>query len=321
MRFALMCEPQQGLSYAEILALARTAEHAGFESFFRSDHYLSFPGQSGLPTTDAWTTLAGIARETSKITLGALVSPVTFRIPGAYMKTVMTVDEMSGGRVEVGVGAGWNGLEHDQAGIPYPSDRERVDMLAEELQILKGLWDEPDGWTFQGTHWQVSNAHLRPKNRNAYGSPVGLPRPNLLVGGAGRPRTLRLAARYADEYNMSSSPAEVCREAFGRLSELCREEGRNPSAVTRSAMLGILVGRTQSEVHDRIGQLLQLIGETGDPQKWLEDHRRRWLIGTPDQARVQLQPYIEAGVQRVMLQTMIPRDLEHVKLVGEIFLG
>ena len=165
MRFALMTEPQQGLSYEEILALVTTAEATGFESYFRSDHYSSFPGEPDLRTTDAWTTLAGLARETKTITLGSLVSPVTFRIPGAFAKVAMTVDEMSGGRVEVGVGAGWNDGEHAQLGIPYPSDRERVDMMEEELKILTGLWDQPDGWSFEGEHWQVRDAYLRPKDR------------------------------------------------------------------------------------------------------------------------------------------------------------
>ena len=155
MRYALMTEPQQGLSYDDILALARSAEAAGIEAYFRSDHYASFPGDGGKPTTDAWATLAGLARETSTIRLGTLVSPVTFRLPGNLAKVVQTVDEMSGGRIEAGLGAGWNEDEHRQLGIPFPPLRERYDMLAEELAILHGLWTEPDGWSFDGTHWQV----------------------------------------------------------------------------------------------------------------------------------------------------------------------
>ncbi len=155
MRYALMTEPQQGLTYDELLAIVRTAETAGFEAFFRSDHYASFPGDSGLPTTDAWATLGGLARETSTIRLGTLVSPVTFRIPGNLAKVIQTVDEMSDGRIEAGFGAGWNAEEHAQLGIGFPPIGERYDMLDEELAIIHGLWTEPDGWSFDGEHWQV----------------------------------------------------------------------------------------------------------------------------------------------------------------------
>lgn len=317
-----MTEPQQGLSYAEVLALARTAEEAGFESFFRSDHYSSFPGDANLRTTDAWTTLAGLARETTRITLGVLVSPVTFRIPGAFAKVAMTVDEMSGGRVEVGVGAGWNLGEHASHGLPYPSDRERVDMLEEELKILTGFWNEPDGWSIEGTHWQVSNAHLRPRDRALYAAGAARKRPHLIVGGSGRPRTLRLAARYADEYNVSSSTAAACREIFDRLAGLCKDEGRDPSSVTPSAMVGVLVGRNDAEVRDRTAQLFRAMGESsGNSEAWMAERRDRWLIGTPVQVREQLKPFADTGAERVMLQDFIPWDLDHVKVIGETFLG
>src|SRR3954452_2659962 len=163
MRFALMSEPQQGLAYEEILALARAAEDSGFETYFRSDHYASFPGDSGLPTTDAWATLAGLARETTRIGLGTLVSPVTFREPGNLVKVVTTIDEMSDGRVELGLGAGWNEIEHARYGFPFPDQRERFDMLEEQLAIVHGLWAEPDGWSFEGKHWQIHDAQLKPR--------------------------------------------------------------------------------------------------------------------------------------------------------------
>src|SRR5918996_2948500 len=158
MRYALMTEPQQGLTYDEILALARIAEEAGIEAFFRSDHYASFPGGSGKPTTDAWATLAGLARETSTIRLGVLVSPVTFRQPGNLAKVIQTVDEMSDGRVEAGFGAGWNADEHAQLGIPFPDMGERFDMLEEQMAIIHGLWTEDDGWSYSGRHWRVEGA-------------------------------------------------------------------------------------------------------------------------------------------------------------------
>ena len=188
---------QQGLSYADQLAVARRAETAGFEAFFRSDHYQSFPGPDDLPTTDAWTVLAGIARETSTIRLGALVSPVTYRLPGLFAKIVTTVDEMSGGRVEVALGTGWHEHEHARHGVPFPPIAERAEMLEETLTILRGLWQEPDGWSYHGRHWSVSNALFRPK-------PVQRPHPPILVGGDGTPRGLRIAARYADEFNLTT---------------------------------------------------------------------------------------------------------------------
>src|SRR6185369_3686221 len=192
MRFALMIEPQQGLSYDEQLAIVRRAEKVGFESFFRSDHYQSFPGPSGGPTTDAWAVLAGLARETTTIGLGTLVSPVTFRTVGNLAKVVTTVDEMSGGRVEFGLGAGWNDLEHRQLGLPFPPIGERADMLEEQLQTLLGLWGEPDGWAFHGQHVTITEAQFYPKPIARPGRPTlpnGASRPRLLAGGGGSPRS------------------------------------------------------------------------------------------------------------------------------------
>ncbi|MEO7119315.1 MAG: LLM class flavin-dependent oxidoreductase, partial [Candidatus Limnocylindrales bacterium] len=224
-----MTEPQQGLSYDEILAVAKAAEANGFSGFFRSDHYASFPGDPGLPTTDCWATLAGLARETTGIQLGALVSPVTFRIPGAFAKMVMTVDEMSGGRVEVGVGAGWNDVEHEQLGIAFPDVPARVDMLEEELEILTGLWSGAEGWAFDGAHWKVRGGSMRPNVRPEALRTDGRERPNLIVGGTGKPRSLRLGARFADEYNISSSSAERCAEVRTQLAAECEAIGRDPS--------------------------------------------------------------------------------------------
>lgn len=311
MRYALMTEPQQGLSYADIVAIARAAEDAGFETFFRSDHFTSFPGESGLATTDCWATLAGLSRDTTRIGLGSLVSPVTFRIPGAFAKLVATVDEMSGGRVEVGVGAGWNVPEHDELGIPFPDIRTRADQLEEELAILRGLWDEPDGWTFQGEHWQVRGSRLRPRGR----------RPNLIVGGTGKPRSMRLAARYADEYNISSSGPDEVAAIASRLAQECRAIDRDPVTLTVSVMAGVLIGRDEAEVARRVAAQLSIFGE--DPvgaEEWLETRRGRWLIGTPVQARARLDAYAAAGAQRLMFQTFLPRDLDQVRLIGETLL-
>ena len=308
-----MSEPQQGMSYAEILALVRAAEEAGFESFFRSDHYSSFPGEAGLPTTDAWATIAGLARETSAIGLGVLVSPVTFRLPGNFAKVVTTVAEMSDGRVEVGLGAGWNKEEHAQHGIPYPETGERFDMLEEQLAIVHGLWTEPDGWSYEGAHWSVRDARFYPKPP----ARPGRRHPNVIVGGHGGPRMCALVARYADEMNISSrGPAEVA-EAYGRLDDACHAEGRDPSHVTRSVMAGVLVGESEADVRDRVRQLMELFGSsTADADAWLDERRKRWIIGTPDEALERIESFAAVGTQRIMLQTFLPRDLEMVRLLG-----
>jgi F420-dependent oxidoreductase-like protein len=316
MRFALMTEPQQGYSYDEILAIARAAEDAGFEAFFRSDHYASFPGDSGQPTTDAWATLAGLARETTRINLGVLVSPVTFRPPGNFAKVVTTVAEMADGRVEVGLGAGWNDVEHHQHGLAFPPTGERFAMLEEQLAILHGLWTEPDGWDFGGTHWQVRDAQFYPKPA----AHDGRRHPNILVGGDGGPRMARLVARFADELNVSSAGPEKAAEAYARLEAACQAEGRAPASVTRSAMTGVLVGRDESEVRRRLNDLLRALGREGaDADAWLAERRPRWVMGTPDEARAFVESMAAAGVERLMLQTFLPRDLELVGLLGEIF--
>jgi F420-dependent oxidoreductase-like protein len=229
MRFSFMVDPQEGLTYARMLELAQAAESAGFESFVRSDHWLSLQGAWSAHATDAWTTLAGLARDTTGIRLGTLVSPVTFRLPIALAKTVATVDEMSGGRVDLGIGAGWYDAEHERFGIPYPAMPERFEMLDEQLQILIGLWTK-DRFDFSGRHYTMRDAVCEPK-------PVQRPHPPIVVGGYGKPKLLRLAAMYADELNLDNPTPETCREIFGRLDDACRAAGRDPAEVRRSAML------------------------------------------------------------------------------------
>jgi F420-dependent oxidoreductase-like protein len=314
MRFALMTEPQQGLSYEEILAAARSAEEAGIEAFFRSDHYSSFPGASGLPTTDAWTTIAGLARETSKIRLGVLVSPVTFRMPGSFAKVIQTADEMSNGRVEAGFGAGWNDEEHAQLGIRFPPIHERYEMLEEELTIIHGLWTEPDGWSFAGRYWQVSDA--RRHGEIARGARR---HPHILLGGAGKRRLAALAARFADEFNLNSASPEAAAEAFERIRAACREIGRDPDELVFSAMTGVLVAETTAELSDRVAQLLELMGTRDDAGEWLATRRKRWVMGTPDEAVERVRTMEAAGVQRIMLQDFLPRDLDQIRLMGQIF--
>ena len=317
MRYALMTEPQQGLTYDEILAVCRTAEEAGFEAFFRSDHYASFPGGSGKNTTDAWATLAGLARETRTIRLGVLVSPVTFRVPGNFAKVVQTVDEMSDGRVEAGLGAGWNDDEHAQLGIGFPELGERFDMLEEALAVIHGVWTEPDGWSYEGSHWQV-----RGSLRHGDIARGGRRHPPIILGGTGGPRLARLVAEYGDEFNLTSASAEEAPEAFGRVRGACEAIGRDPDTVVYSAMTGVLVAETEAELRDRVAMLLEALERPADEgDDWLAQRRGRWVMGTPDEAHERVAGLERAGAQRVMLQDFVPRDLDHVRLLGRVFAG
>lgn len=320
MRFALMTEPQQGLTYDEQLAIVRRAEAAGFETFFRSDHYQSFPGPAGEPTTDAWAVLAGLARETSRIGLGALVSPVTFRHAGNLAKVVTTVDHMSAGRVEFGLGAGWNDDEHRQLGLPFPPISERADLLEDNLAILHGLWGEPDGWSYQGKQVMIDGALFYPKPVAAPGRPTmanGASRPRLLVGGEGSPRSMRIAARFADEFNLSSSSPERAREKFAALAAACEAAGRDPATMARSTMAGVLIGRDDGEYRRRQHDLLSAFGNVDAGEEWFHARGDRWIIGTPDRAREMVARFAEAGAERIMLQDFVPRDLEMIDLMAE----
>jgi F420-dependent oxidoreductase-like protein len=322
MRFALMIEPQQGLSYDEQLAIARRAEAAGFEALFRSDHYESFPGPADNPTTDAWTVLAGLARETRRLHLGALVSPVTFRLPGNLAKVVSTVDEMSGGRVEVGLGAGWHDDEHRRYGLPFPPIEERAAMLEEQLEILHGLWGEPDGWSFKGRHYTIDDSLYRAKPMGGEGRPktkAGGWRPRIIVGGGGTPRSMRIAAKWADEFNLSSSSPDIARTKFASLADACRAIGRDPATITRSSMVGVLVGANATELRAREEALLAAMDGGGDD--WLEERRRRWIYGSPDEARATVTRFAAAGIERIMLQDFVPRDLEMIDLLGRELVG
>ncbi|MFL5777561.1 MAG: TIGR03560 family F420-dependent LLM class oxidoreductase [Chloroflexota bacterium] len=324
MRFVLMIEPQQGLSYGDQVAIAKRAEANGFEALFRSDHYQSFPGVTGRPTTDAWAVLAGLARDTDRITLGTLVSPVTFRHPGNFAKVVTTVDEMSGGRIEVGVGAGWHELEHRQLGLPFPDIGVRADMMEDQLAVLHGLWGEPDGWSYDGHRVEIRDAQFYPKPVDVPGRPRnanGGARPRLIVGGEGSPRSLRIAARYADEFNVTGSTPEQVAAVIERLEQACDAIGRDPASMTRSTMVGTLVGRTDAEVRDRVGAMLAAFGDDEDGDSWLEERRPRWVVGTPDAARATVQRYIDVGVERLMLQDFLPWDLAMIDVMGEEILA
>ncbi|MBI3749180.1 MAG: TIGR03560 family F420-dependent LLM class oxidoreductase [Chloroflexi bacterium] len=324
MRFALMIEPQQGLRYGDQVAIAKRAEANGFETLFRSDHYQSFPGPEGRPTTDAWAVLAGLARDTDRIGLGALVSPMTFRHPGSFAKVVTTVDEMSGGRIEVGVGAGWNELEHRQLGLPFPPIGERADLLEDTLAILHGLWGEPDGWSYAGHQVSIEEARFHPKPVDVPGrprTPIGGARPRILVGGGGTPRSYRLAARYADEFNLNTKSPDHTRAAYAEIDAACRAIGRDPGTLARSVMVGVLVGRDDAEVSTRVAAAREAFGSDADDVAWLEERTTRWITGTPDQARGAARRYEAAGAERIVLQDFLPWDLDMIDVMGEALIA
>jgi len=311
MRFALMTEPQMGLSYADQLAIASHAEEAGFETFLRSDHYESFPGGSDRPTTDAWAVLAGLARETERIRLGVLVSPVGFRHPGNLAKLASTIQEMSGGRLELGLGAGWHEDEHRRHGFDFPAIARRADVLEEQLAIIRGLLEGPDGWSFAGTAYRVDDARFRPKPS---------PMPPIIVGGDGTPRGFRIAARWADEFNLSGASPERAGDKFGELDAACVAAGRDPASIRRSVMAGVIVGRDDAGVGRRLEAVGRAVGATAGGE-WLAARRERWVIGTPDEARAMVRRYAEAGAERIVLQDFIATDLAMIDEMGEYLVG
>src|SRR3954447_3780630 len=307
----MMIEPQQGLSYDEILSVALAAEQAGIETFFRSDHYSSFP-EAGLATTDAWATTAGLGRDTSTIKLGVLVSPVTFRLPGPLAKTVATVHEMSGGRVELGLGAGWHEGEARQFGIPFPPLKERLDMLEEQVTILRGLWTEPPGWSFAGTHYQIEDALFEPRPDADGRRPI-----HLIMGGDGKPRSCRVAAQHADEYNVVFATPERARTAFEGVREACEARGRDPEELVYSALCGVLIGADETEYRHRQKRQDDVLGPEAVGVEPPEDRAGRWLLGTPEAALERVAALEAAGVQRIVLHDYLPDDLDMIELIGE----
>ncbi len=296
MDLRVFTEPQQGASYADLLRVAKAAEDLGFDGFFRSDHYLAMdvPGLPG--PSDAWVSLAGLARETSRLRLGTLVSPATFRLPGPLAIQVAQVDAMSGGRVEFGFGAGWYAAEHAAYGIPFPEVRERFDRFAEQLKIIDGLWRTPAGKTFSydGTYYRLEKSPALPK-------PVQSPRPPIIIGGGGKRRGAQLVARFAEEFNV----------AFQSDSETAAAVQRVRTAVDRdivySAAQVLCVGRDGAELARRATvtgyQLDELIASSG-------------LAGSPAQVVDKIGRYADLGISRLYLQTLDLADLDHLELVA-----
>jgi alkanesulfonate monooxygenase SsuD/methylene tetrahydromethanopterin reductase-like flavin-dependent oxidoreductase (luciferase family) len=302
-----MIEGQEDVRWEHWLALASACERNGFEALFRSDHYLSVEDRRDRGSLDAWGTICALAAVTERIRLGTLVSPVTFRHPSSLAKLAVTADHISGGRIEVGMGAGWWEPEHRLYGFPFPETRTRTAMLAEQLEILRGEWKEGP-FSFQGTHYRIEELDARPK-------PVG--RPNLIVGGNAGPRSARLAARWADEYNTVFATPDVCRERRQAVAEAWADQGRDPETLTFSLMTGCLIGPDRSEVVERARRLAARRGDDpAEAEGLLDSVREAWLVGTPTEAIKRLQGLGEAGVDRVMLQHLLHEDIEAIELIG-----
>ena len=296
MDLRIFTEPQQGATYDQLLAVARTAEDAGFDAFFRSDHYLAMGGD-GLPgPTDAWLTLAGLARETSRIRLGTLVTAGTFRLPGVLAISVAQVDQMSGGRVELGLGTGWYEQEHTAYGIPFPSLGERFARLEEQLQVVTGLWDAPGSFSFVGEHYQLVDSPALPK-------PVQRPHPPIIVGGGGAKRTPRLAATYADEFNLPFGSLEATAAQFERVRQACALTGRS---LVMSAAQIVCCGRDEAELSRRAAAVGRETGEL----------RENGLAGSPAELVDRIGRFGEAGATRIYLQVMDLSDLAHLELIA-----
>lgn len=299
MDFRVFLEPQQGSTYEQQLAVAQAAESLDFSGFFRSDHYLAMSG-AGLPgPTDSWITLAGIARETSSIRLGTLVTSATFRHPGPLAISVAQVDSMSGGRVEFGIGAGWFEAEHQAYAIPFPGLGERFDRLEQQLDIITGMWATPVGEAFDyvGTHYTVADSPALPK-------PVQQPHPPIIIGGGGAKRTPALAARFADEFNLAFPALEFVPIQFGRVRSALETAGRGTADMVFSAAFAVCAGRDDAQVAQRAQAIGRDVGEL---------RANTPLAGTPDEIVDRLGKFAEAGVQRVYLQLLDVADLDHLE--------
>ena len=304
MELRIFTEPQQGATYDDLLAVARKAEILGFGAFFRSDHYLKMGDADGLPgPTDAWTTLAGLARETSTIRLGTLVTSATFRNPGPLAIQVAQVDQMSGGRAELGLGAGWYAAEHDAYGLPFPDTRERFDRFEEQLEIITGLWATEGGYDFAGQHYQVKDSPGLPKPVQRDGLRGGVP---VVIGGFGKRRTPELTARYADEFNVPFASAEDTSAQYDRVLRAIDAAGRDRAGLTLSAAQVLCVGADEAEIDRRAAA----IGREKD------ELRENGLAGTPAEVVDKIGRFAEAGATRLYLQVLDLADLEHLELVA-----
>lgn len=298
----IFTEPQQGASYDDLLAVAQRAEQLGFGAFFRSDHYLKMGDGTGLPgPTDAWVTLGAIARETTTIRLGTMVTAATFRMPGPLAISVAGVDQMSNGRIELGIGAGWFAAEHAAYGIPFPDLSSRFDNLEEQVAIIHGLWNTPEHETFSfdGAVWQVTDSPALPKPVQAGGPPI-------IIGGNGKTRTPRLAARFAAEFNLPFVSIDRFVDQRQIVSRACETEGRDPATMTWSAALVVCVGDTDADVARRAAA----IGRQPD------ELRANGIAGTPHEVAESIRRWAAAGADRLYLQVLDVSDLDHLDVIA-----
>ena len=303
MALRVFTEPQQGASYDQLLAMARTAEELGYDAFFRSDHYLRFGAGAALPGyTDAWITLAGLARDTQTIRLGAMVSPITFRPVGSFVIIAAQVDQMSGGRLEVGVCAGWFAAEHEAYGLPFPPISARYDLLEDQLAILHGTWSATAGETFEYSG-RTCSVGLQAGSLGA----VQHPHPPIIMGGGGGPRSARLAVTYADEYNVSFRSIDATRDVHDRVRRACAAAGRDPSSMRWSAAQTLCCGRDGDEIARRAAAIGRDVAEL----------RENGVAGTPAEVLDTLGRFAATGVDRFYLQVLDITDLDHLRLVAE----
>ena len=298
-----MIEGQEGVTWPQWEALGRACEEHGIPELFRSDHYLNLGGITDRGSLDAWGTLCGLAAVTSTVRLGTMVSPATFRHPSLVAKMVTTADHISGGRVDLGLGAGWHEREHEAYGFPFASTRERMDVLEEQLQVILGNWGD-ETFSFSGDHYALRELDAQPK-------PIQRPHPRLIIGGSGGRRSAELAARFGDEYNTPFAAGDELRQRRQRVVEACEQAGRE--MLPFSLMTGIVLGLDEADLRDRARRLRERIPDFGG----LSDAPPAWIVGTVDQATEQLLALREAGVDRVMCQHLLHDDLDAVALLGE----
>jgi F420-dependent oxidoreductase-like protein len=304
MQLRIFTEPQQGATYHQLARVATAAEDLGFDAFFRSDHFMKIgdPPGGGLPgPTDSWVTLGGIALQTSRIRLGTLVTSATFRLPGPLAVAVAEVDQMSGGRIELGLGSGWFDGEHAAYGIPFPALGERFERLEEQLAVITGLWGTPEGETFSfdGSHYRLVDSPALPK-------PAQRPRPPVIIGGHGAKRTPRLAARYADEFNAAFITLDQTGAQFGRVRQACADAGRDASTMVLSAAQTVCCGETESSFAERAEAI-------GQDAATMREHA---LGGSPAEIVDKLGRFAEAGASRAYLQFLDLNDLDQLELIA-----
>jgi F420-dependent oxidoreductase-like protein len=303
MDLCLMIEGQEGVTWPQWEALGRACEEHGIPELFRSDHYLNLGGIADRGSLDAWGTLCGLAAVTSTVRLGTLVSPATFRHPSLVAKMVTTADHISGGRVDLGLGAGWHEREHEAYGFPFASTHERMDVLEEQLQVVLGNWGD-ETFSFSGDHYTLHELEAQPK-------PIQRPHPPLIIGGSGGRRSAELAARFGDEYNTPFAAGDELRQRRQRVVDACEQAGRE--MLPFSLMTGIVLGADEADLRDRARRLSERIPDFGG----LSDAPPAWIVGTIDQATEQLLELREAGVDRVMCQHLLYDDLDAVALLGD----